>query len=134
MKTQYDGSSRVVAVENLAAMCRRVSGMCHRYWIESVSRSRVAVGYSNPDEYGSESPMFAVFPCIPNPFDSKEHENPFVILTGPGSILRVVNDTWNGEGWQAFDPLCDAPVLWRSPEDGSWSTKEEIEARKAVGS
>jgi len=93
-------------------MCEHVSGTCHRYWIESVSRSRVTVGYSNPDEYGRESPMFAVFPCFPNPFD-RDGGNPFVLLTGPGSLLRVVNDDRDGEGWQCFQIVRDCPVMWR---------------------
>lgn len=65
MKTQFDCEIRVVSLANLEAMCAHVSGFCHRFKVEKVTRSRVHVSYSNPDEYGSESPMIAVFPCYP---------------------------------------------------------------------
>lgn len=97
----------MVALENLRAMCEHVSGTCHRYWIEKVSRSRVHVGYSNPDEYGHESPMFAVFPCYP----SDDADNPHVVL----DYLNVVHDSRDGEGWQCFEILRDCPVMWRDP-------------------
>lgn len=128
-RTQYDSKVRVVAVENLRAMCARVSGcMCHKFWIESVSRSRVTVGYSNEDEWATPHPMFAVFPCYPG-FDGKDAENPNVIL----EFLRVTNDNWDGEGWQAFDILRDCPPLWRNPNNGGkWQTREEIETDQAA--
>jgi len=110
MKTQFDWNKRVVSLDNLAAMCEHVSGVCHRYWIEKDSRSRVTVGYSNPDEYGSENPMFAVFPCYPS------SDQTAVVL----DYLRIINDTWDGEGWQAFDLLIDCPRIWRNPETGKW--------------
>lgn len=133
MKTQHDGMNRVVAIENLTAMCEHVSGTCHRYWIESVSRSRVTIGYSNPNEYGSESPMFAVFPCFPNPFDT-DGSNPFVMLTGVGSLLRIVNDTWSGEGWQAFEILRECPVMFRATSDvgDTWKAHPEEETIDAI--
>ncbi len=81
-------------------MCEDASGFCHRYWIEKVSRSRIHVGYSNPDEYGSESPMYAVLPCFPSTW-SDDKDNPRVLV----DIMRVIGDTWHGEGWQAFDHL-----------------------------
>ncbi len=133
MKTQYDGKSRVVAVENLRAMCEHVSGTCHRYWIETVSRSRVTIGSSNPDEYARERHMFAVFPCVPNPFD-KDGDNPFVLLTGPGSLLRVVNDDRDGEGWQCFQILRDCPVMFRRTDENrdTWRAHEEESIIDAV--
>lgn len=115
MKTQEDNIVRMLALDNLRAMCEEASGMCHRFWIEKVSRSRVHIGYSNPDEYGNENPMYAVLPSFP----SKQHfadpetdiiswlqddrDNPRVLV----EVMRVINDTWDGEGWQAFDPLWD---------------------------
>lgn len=141
MKTQQDSKVRMVALENLKAMCKRVSGVCHRYSVTKVSRSRVHVEYSNPDEYGHEHPMTAVFPCYPSGFGD-DAENPRVIL----EYLRIMNDNWDGEGWQAFEILRDCPVLWRNPEGNVWApesnsppgpksgfgkeeTKEDIQAR-----
>lgn len=108
MKTQQDTSVRMLALENLRAMCENASGVCHRYWIEKVSRSRVHIGYSNPDEYAHESPMFAVLPVIPSSFPG---DSPRVIV----QVLRVIHDADDGEGWQYFD------VLWTqyATHDGS---------------
>jgi hypothetical protein len=127
MKTQSDHKVRVVSIENLRAMCERVSGVCHRYWVESVGRSRVKVGYSNPNEYGTESPMFAVFPSYPSGF-AGDQDNPCVVL----EFLNVLHDNWDGEGWQAFDALRDCPKLWRSPEDSTWSTEDDPQDKKRL--
>ena len=101
MKTQEDNLVRMLALDNLRAMCEEASGVCHRYWIEKVSRSRVHVGYSNPDEYGHENPMYAVLPSFPSSWPQDDRDNPRVLV----EIMRVINDTWDGEGWQAFDSL-----------------------------
>lgn len=110
--TQFDLTERIVSVDNLRAMCARVSGMCHRFAVEKVSRSRVHVTYSNPDEYGNAQPITAIFPCYPSTFDGSD--NPAVVL----DALRVIDpgDTWAGEAWQAFEPLMSCPMLWRSPD------------------
>ena len=113
MKTQFDGNRRVVSLSNLKAMCERVSGTCHRFAVSKVSRSRVHVEYSNPDEYGNEDPMTAVFPCYPS-FDTVA-----VVL----DIVRVINDTWHGEGWQSFDVLMDCEWLWYDPETNEWQSR-----------
>jgi hypothetical protein len=120
MKTQEDRMVRIVALENLSAMCEHISSTCHRYWIEKVTRSRVWIGYSNPNEYGTEYPIFCVFPCFPSSWHL-DKDNPRVLL----DILRIVNDSWHGEGWQAFDPvLTECPTLWRDNEE--WQTHKEI--------
>jgi len=102
MKTQQDNPVRMLALDNLRAMCEHVSGTCHRYWIEKVSRSRVHVGYSNPDEYGHENEMYLVLPSFPSPWP-EDKDNPRVLV----EPMRVINDTWDGEGHQAFDSLWD---------------------------
>lgn len=124
MKTQFDSNKRVVSVENLKAMCAHVSGMCHTYKVTSVSRSRVHVTYSNPDEYGQDHPMTAVYPCYPSnaPANRDDADNPCVVL----DILRVLNDNWDGEGWQAFDLLHDCPTLWRVPHTGKWRSHRQL--------
>jgi hypothetical protein len=119
MKTQQDCKERVVALENLEAMCKRISGICHRYEVTKVSRSRVHVTYSNPDEYGYENPMTAVFPCYPSGWPD-DKDNPRVVL----DYLRVINDTWDGEGWQAFEQLRDCPTLWRGEK--GWRSHKQI--------
>ncbi len=119
MKMQYDGGKRTVLVENLRAMCVRVSGVCHKFRVDVCRpmKTRVRVWYSNPDEYGNERPLYAVFPCYPSGDDG----NPFVVL----DILDV--NTADGEGWRLFHPLLDCPPLFRDPADGAW-----IEDRKTV--
>lgn len=105
MKTQFDHNQRVVSLANLEAMCDRVSGTCHRYQVVKVTTNRVHVEYSNPDEYANDHPMLAVLPCWPADFNDKD--NRAVVLT----ILRVVGDSWDGEGWQAFDPVMNCSPL-----------------------
>ena len=114
MRTQQDHKVRVLALDNLREMCKAASGTAHRYWIEKVSRSRVHVGYSNPNEYGSESPMFAVLPCYPSPWSQDGTDNPRVVL----DVTRVLHDSHNGEGWQAFDMVWQYTAT-RGP-DGAW--------------
>jgi hypothetical protein len=116
--TQYDGTVRTVAIANLEAICERLSGTCHRFAVESVGKHTVKVSYSNPNEYGSEYPIYASFPCW------QDFDTTVVAL----SILRVSKAPgWHGEEWQAFVPLTmDAPKLWRNPETNEWQTADEI--------
>jgi len=86
-------------------MCSDVSGFCHRYSIVNVSRNRVTVEYSNPNEYGTEYPMRAQFPCYAN-------GSLFLVVL---DITRITGDNWDGEGWQAFTELLDAPA--RNPNE-----------------
>lgn len=122
MKLQRDHKVRTVALTNLEAMCDRVSGTCHRYNVVKVTTNRVHVEYSNPDEYGYESPMTAIFPAWP--IDPQyDPDNRVVAL----EYLRIVGDTWDGEGWQAFEPLRDCPELSRSgPDANDWRTRYEV--------
>lgn len=122
MKTQFDHKVRTVSLENLRAMCARASGVCHRYEVIKVSRSRVHVQYSNPDEYGTPNPVTAVYPCYPSTFDL--HENPAVVI---GEYLRIVNDR-DGTAHQVFDAVFHTE-LWRQPIHGgdAWYTRAEID-------
>jgi hypothetical protein len=127
MKTQQDNQVRLVALENLHAMCERVSGVCHRYRVERVTKTRVHVSYSNPDEYGSECPLVVVFPCYPSSFPD-DKDNPRVIL----DVVRVYGgrDSFDRDSAaDTFYELMHEPVLWRNPTDGKWSTEEEIKAK-----
>jgi len=123
METQQDCNVRMVALANLRAMCERASGICHRYEVAKVSRSRVHVTYSNPDEYGSEHPITAIYPCFPSGW-SNDAENPRVLLHG----LRYSGG--DEYAYQAFDMLESATTLWRSVDDGAWLTHAEILRRK----
>jgi hypothetical protein len=122
METQQDTKIRMVALVNLRAMCERISGVCHRWQVTSVSRSRVHVEYSNPDEYGSERPVTAVFPCYPSGF-ADDKDNPRVVL----DALRYFGGR-DSEDWQAFFQLYDCPVLWRRGEGEPWRTEQEAKA------
>ena len=126
MKTQSDTEQRVVNLTNLEAMCDRVSGFCHRFTVTKVTKTRVYVEYSNPDEWAHDQPVTAVFPCYPNQFDD-DGSNPDVVL----QILRVIGDPGDrNELWQAYFPLLECPRLWRSPDTQEWKTREEWEATK----
>lgn len=125
MKTQFDHRIRVVSLENLKAMCERVSGVCHRYEVTKVSSSRVHVEYSNPDEYGSAHPMVAVFPCYPSGNRTDDINNHAIVL----EYRNVLHDNWDGEGWQAFECLRDCPELFRGPD--GWRTREEVYEKDA---
>jgi hypothetical protein len=118
MKIQQDHKLRVVALSNLEAMCKRMSGVCHRFSVSRVTENRAYIEYSNPDEYGHASPMTASFPAW---HYSTDH---CVVAL---EILKVTKDNWQGEGWQAFQPLLDCPELYRSsPEATDWQTHKEI--------
>lgn len=109
MQTQSDTKVRVVSVSNLEAMCEQISGIAHRYRVSKVSRSRVTVEYSNPSEYGSPRPIYAVFPCY--------GEN---VVLDYLNVLEGNDRSLAGEGWQSFEQLRDCPVMFRGPE-GKWA-------------
>lgn len=120
METQQDTKVRMIALANLRAMCKRVSGVAHRFEVTKVTRSRVHVTYTNPDEYGRERPVTAVYPCYPSKW-TDDAENPRVTL----DALRHFGGT-DSEDWQAFTALTDAPTLWRDPDRIEWRTHAEI--------
>lgn len=131
-KSQFDDPQRVVSLENLYAMCARASGMCHRYAVEKVTKSRIHVSYSNPNEYGHNRPVCAVFPCYPSTFGGDEI--PAVVL----DIVRTYgsreyrSDMPDDEIWQSFDPVVNAPKLWRNPVTRTWQTEDEAAAWRAA--
>jgi hypothetical protein len=116
VKSQFDWTKRVVSLENLQAMCDRISGISHTFEVSNVSRSRVHVTYSNPDEYGRPDPVTAVFPCYPCA------DQPCIVL----DALRYVNSP--GEEWQAFEQLYACPTLWRVNVQGvdEWFSHREL--------
>jgi len=64
--------------------------------------------------------MTAVFPSYPSAFDWDN--NPAVVL----EYLRILHDNLDRDGWQAFEPLCDCPQLFRAPS-GQWETRDEAQ-------
>ena len=93
-----DSKYRVVTLNVLHNMCEDVSGTCHRFKIVSESANRIGIAYSNPNEYGIESPMTAYFPCY-----AQGRMGKIVVL----DLVRLTGDNWDGEGWQAFTPLLE---------------------------
>lgn len=129
MRTQQDTKVRMLALDNLEAMCRRASGMSHTYYVSKVSRSRVHVTYSHPDEYGNPDPITAVFPCFPSPYPEDKADNPRVILEpmrtygGREEIDREI-------GWQAIEgAIILAPTLWRHNDSSPYRTHRESMAQ-----
>ncbi len=127
MKTQQDHQERVVALVNLEAMCERASGTARQHYvITKVSRSRVHVTVDAiADEWGTSENVTAVFPCYPSGWDG-DADNPRVVLdairiTGASSLYDPIQEFW---------PLLECEQLWRSPDDNSWATRDEIEAKK----
>lgn len=121
----FDHSRRVVSINNLQAMCRRISGVCH-YFTADLGRWRgqraVRVTYSNPDEYGNSRPYSAYLPAWKDDAGCID-----VCLT----FLHVENGSgWRGEGWQAFEQLFDCPGLFPhgiASEDGvGWASVDDI--------
>jgi hypothetical protein len=76
----------MVGLANLAAMCKHVSGVCHRFTMDEPSKSArfVRVTYSNPDEYGNDRPVTALYPLIRDCYGKGEH-------TAILKIHRVIN-------------------------------------------
>jgi hypothetical protein len=135
MKTQSDQKLRTVSLDNLHAMCERISGWSRAYRVESVSRSRCHVSYCNPDEYGSPRPIVAVLPVLPGWLDTcragsagsaapvGDRENPRIVLE-PLRYLYVADVV---DPWQEFLPLLDCPTLWRTTA-GVWRSHREERA------
>ncbi len=128
-EVQYDGRLRVVALANLLAMCAHISGMCHTYRVRE-GRDVVYVTYSNPNEYGRDRKITITLPIVYRAFGAA------MIGLAPECIGRMTGPgcgTWQGEEWQAFDPLFTCPELWRGPApDVDWRTREQIEAAKVA--
>lgn len=122
MKAQFDYTKRIVSLENLKAMCARISSTCHTFRVCDVTKNRVRVIYSNPDEYGSPEPIIVLFPAYEAQFGSTAEKTLCVVL----DAVRYFGCTGkNEEAWQAFDQLYDCEKLWRKPGDGTWQTEYE---------
>ena len=95
VQPKINSQYRVVDIETLKDACKAVSGTCHRFWVERETKNRVYVAYSNPDEYARETPMDW------NTMFGKKTAH--IVL----DFADVQHDNWDGEGWQAFEPIKD---------------------------
>ena len=126
MTTQQDSKVRLVALENLKAMCAHVSGWAHTYQVTKITRSRVHVEYSNPDEYGNARPMTAVFPAYPSNWPQDGADNPRVVL----DPIRMYG---HSPDWQDFYLLESCPSVWRDypqPNVERWESHSAILKRQ----
>ena len=160
--SQFDHKVRVVSLPNLRAMCARVSGTCHRFDVCGPMRHlfpvtgsfpAVRVEYSNPNEYGTEYPIIAVFPVV----YIYGPDSPAVIL----DIADILDEYGNSipddtdgiaeyedrgrfadpdtgfpsiypyDPAQCFAPILDCPQLFRSgPDTSDWQTEAECDEQK----
>ena len=112
-------------------MCKRQSGVCNRFWVESVSKNRCRVGYSRPDEYGSDDPVYVEFAVLPGYDRTRDKDNPRVII---GEALRIIGGSDDYDPIQYFEPIMDGETLWRGSSGvGDWKTAKEIEESMGVG-
>jgi len=114
---QYDHPVRVVALQNLEAMCEHVSGgMCHKFTVTHVGKTSASVTYSNEDEHGRARPFRMVFKAYQRA-GTWGRTDTFIML----EPSRTVGETpdHGGEGWQSFLPVIDCPPMYRDA-DGAW--------------
>lgn len=111
MSIQADDEIRVVALSNLRAMCEYVSGVCHRWHVSRITKSRVYVTYTNPDEYGTEHPVTAAFPCYPSGF-AKGDDGLLIVL----DVVKVTSGRDEYDPVQFFWPIIDGPKMFRANE------------------
>lgn len=104
-----------LTITAIAKLCAFHSGMCHRYAIESVTRNRVKISYSNPNEYGTPRPIYAYFPIV-----LYQHGN------DQGTIACVTfgHYTGAGEDYQAFDVIRYGRVTWDAAAQ-SWNVSTD---------
>lgn len=107
MKTWRNDKVNIVTMAQMEKVCNDISGTCHRFWIHKVTKNRVYIAYSNPDEYANENPMYAVFPIYPG--HEKDNEN--IVL----DIIDVKRDYPDGEGWLNFMQIMDFDLSKSNP-------------------
>lgn len=124
MRIQDDRQVRIVALDNLIAMCEHVSGMCHRWEVlpYKPGAKTVRVQYANPDEWGADHPI--EFVCSTFPSGWGEKDNPYVFIEWPTRILYAKDDNEREYMEQVWlSTIHDCPRLWRNPENGTWVTE-----------
>lgn len=122
MRIQQDHKVRVVACDNLRAMCAEISGMAHRYEVTRLTPHRVYVTYDNPDEWGFTHPITVAFPSYPQPkVWDPDGDNPNVVL----DAVRYIGCPEHEDPYQLFYPLWSCPVLRRTGPEAKWVADEE---------
>jgi hypothetical protein len=125
---QSDHPERVVSLENLKAMCDRLSRIDGNiFWIDRTTRNRVYVSVTIPDDagYSCGRTVTASFPCYPSPWDGQN--NPYVVLD-PVRIIGVEPDDYDPS--QYFWPLFECPRLFRDA-NGAWHPEEALRSATA---
>ena len=118
MKPYTDHLRRVVSFEVLDAMCEKVSGVVHTYRPVKLTERYCYIRFSNPDEYGFENPVTAVYPAYRMGIVG---QTMICVVLDP---VRIINDVENVVG-EAFDRLTGCPTMHRHPKTGEWHTAEE---------
>lgn len=120
MKLIYNARQQVVSDNYLQAMLHHVSGFAHRYWVERMTPNYCTIAYSNPDEYGTEVPVFLAFPVF------RDIAGHTLIVLYPGRVTHGRNPE---DRDAAADMMCEAimnvPDLFRNPSDGEWYIQDE---------
>lgn len=124
LKPYLNTKYQVVSDNYLEAMLSHLSAVAHRYWLDRITDHFAYVVYSNPNEYGSETPVTIMYPVYRS-----------------GDTVHVVLDVYRVQGGDdeydrdaAADSLqCmleDQPDLYRNPQTGEWETGEEFSERR----
>ena len=101
---------KAMTITEIATVCRAISGVCHVYKIEKVTRRRVCVSYSNPNEYGTPRPIRAYFPIV---LFTPNNDQQTI------ACLEFAHYAGAGDDWQAFHALTCARVEWDKARE-SW--------------
>ena len=114
VKLQGDDTVRRVHENNLRAMCDNASGMSHTYTLD-IGKTRAAITYSNPDEYGWSAPYTVRFPIAP---DGRGGVWVYLDMTSDSGA----RDDYDREAaYQVVDgAILSAAPLWRNPTSGAW--------------
>lgn len=107
MKTQFNWLVRVVALENLEAMCDECSGGAYEFGIVKTTPHRVYVRCSGFDGIDRQPPpIAAVYPCYQLPDDPGEVS----VVLDP---IRYTGDRAD-EAFRAFDILTDCAMYYNT--------------------
>lgn len=84
LKVGHD--SLCVDIDTLGKILEDGSGVCHRYGISSIGANRIKIGYSNPNEYGTDDWVYAVYPIYS--YTAFSRKTTIVVL----DLVDVIND------------------------------------------
>lgn len=130
---QGEWTMSVVSIYNLEAMLEEESGVTHLWYVSEVleCRTKVAVVYSNPDEYGRPRPVSLHLPIY---FPLGEKQAPAVVLdvvdteANPDDFDGDMERCEDEQEWAAmtfdsiFNDIGREPLHW-DPWEKKWLTK-----------